>query len=85
MNKKSKKFNQQNTIFVKRGHSSFVFPQLYLEKSKECPHFTTPEFCPVTVLLPESFNTFGILPLRPLFSFFEKKRFLLLPSYRLLY
>jgi len=25
---------------VKRGHSSFVFPQLYLEKSKVCPRFT---------------------------------------------
>jgi len=26
---------------------------------EECPRFTTPEFCPVTVLLPESLGTFG--------------------------
>ena len=42
-----------------------------------------PEFCPVTVLLPESFNTFGILPLRFLFFYDGKKRSLLSPSYRI--
>jgi hypothetical protein len=39
---------------------------------EECPRFTTPEFCPATVPLPESFNTFGILPLR-LFFLIQKK------------
>jgi len=45
----------------------------------------SPEFCPVTVLLPESFDTFGILPLRLLFFDDGKKRSLLLPSYRIPY
>ena len=31
-----------------------------------------PEFCPVTVLLLESFSIFGFLPLRFLFSFYKK-------------
>jgi len=30
------------------------------DTKEECPRFTTPEFCPVTVLLPESLDTFGI-------------------------
>ena len=35
----------QNSGVVKRGHSSFVFPQLYLAKSKVCPRFTKIVFC----------------------------------------
>jgi len=27
---------------------------------EECPRFTTPEFCPVTVLLLESLDRFGL-------------------------
>ena len=38
-----------------------------------------------SVLLPEGLDTFSILPIRLLFSFFEKKKSLLLPSYRLQY
>ena len=57
MNKKSKKFNQQNTIFVKRGHT-LLFSRYNCGNTKEeCPRFTTPEFCPVTALLPESLDT----------------------------
>jgi len=53
------------------------------DKKEECPRFTTPEFCPVTVLLPESLDTFSILPLRLFFFYDGKKKSLLLPSYRL--
>jgi len=73
MNKKSKKFNQQNTIFVKRGHT-LLFSRYNCGNTKEeCPRFTTPEFCPVTVLLPESLDTFSILPLRLLFFLNKRK------------
>jgi hypothetical protein len=40
---------------------------------EECPRFTTPEFCPVTVLWPESFDACSILPLRLFFSFLKRK------------
>jgi len=30
------------------------------DTKEECPRFTTPEFCPVTVLLPESLDRFGL-------------------------
>jgi hypothetical protein len=73
LNKKSKKFNQQNTIFVKRGHTLLFSRYNCGNIKEECPRFTTPEFCPVTVLLPESLDTFSILPLRLLFSFYKKK------------
>jgi len=46
---------------------------------------SSPEFCPVTVLLPESFDTFGILPLGLFFFYDGKKKSLLLPSYRIQY
>jgi len=30
------------------------------DRKEECPRFTTPEFCLVTVLLPESLDRFGL-------------------------
>jgi len=73
MDKKSKKFNQRNAIFVKRGHT-LLFSRYNCGNTKEeCPRFTTPEFCLVTVLLPESLDTSSILPLRLLFFFNKRK------------